>query len=130
MYWKLLIDVKPALSSMAEWLNSNERDEFINIYSVVRSQCMTASLGSLQDYAKTLYAGITSEHEIQEKEIKTFNLILSGLQYLMDSGQFHNISTKAIETDMNLLINWQLNVCEKSLIWAHFKDSTQNLQCE
>ena len=108
MYCNLLIDVKPALSSMAEWLNSNERDEFINIYSVVRSQCMTASLGSLQDYAKTLYAGITSDHEIQEKEIKTFNLILSGLQYLMDSGKFHNISTKAIETDMNLLTNWQL----------------------
>ena len=94
MYCKLLIDVKPALSSMAEWLNSNERDEFINIYSVVRSQCMTASLGSLQAYSKTLSAGITSEHEIQEKEIKTFNLILSGLQYLMDSGQFYNISTK------------------------------------
>ena len=71
---------------MAEWLNSNERDEFINIYSVVRSQCMTASLGSLQDYSKTY---ITSEHEIQEKEIKTFKLILSGLQYLMDSGLFH-----------------------------------------
>ena len=70
---------------MAEWLNSNERDEFINIYSVVRSQCMTASLGSLQDYSKTY---ITSEHEIQEKEIKTFNLMLSGLQYLMDSGLF------------------------------------------
>ena len=107
MYCNLLIDVKPALSSMAEWLNSNERDEFINIYSVVRSQCMTASLGSLQDYSKTLFAGITSEHEIQEKEIKTFNLILSGLQYLMDSGQFHNISTtlKVIETDMNLLID-------------------------
>ena len=105
MYCNLLIDVKPSLSSMAEWLNSNERDEFINIYSVVRSQCMTASLGSLQDYSKTLSAGITSEHEIQEKEIKTFNLILSGLQYLMDSGKFHNISTKAIETDMNLLID-------------------------
>ena len=124
MYCNLLIDVKPALSSMAEWLNSNDRDEFINIYSVVRSQCMTASLGSLQDYAKTLYAGITSEHEIQEKEIKTFNLILSGLQYLMDSGQFHNISTKAIETDMNLLID-QLAVImfvKNSLIWAHLKD--------
>ena len=86
MYCNFLIDVKPALSSMAEWLNSNERDEFINIYSVVRSQCMTASLGSLQDYSKTY---ITSEHEIQEKEIKTFNLMLSGLQYLMDSGLFH-----------------------------------------
>ena len=111
---------------MAEWLNSNDRDEFINIYSVVRSQCMTASLGSLQDYAKTLYAGITSEHEIQEKEIKTFNLILSGLQYLMDSGQFHNISTKAIETDMNLLIDQHqlaaIMFVKNSLIWAHLKD--------
>ena len=94
MYCNLLIDVKPALSSMAEWLNSNDRDEFINIYSVVRNQCMTSSLGSLQDYSKTLSVGITSEHELQEKEIKTFNLILSGLQYLMDSGQFHKIQAR------------------------------------
>ena len=115
MYCNLLIDVKPALSSMAEWLNSNERDEFINIYSVVRSQCMTASLGSLQDYSKTY---ITTEHEIQEKEIKTFKLILSGLQYLMDSGQFHNISIKYGHRNKYELIDrptGSYNVCEKSL---------------
>ena len=44
---------------MAEWLNFNNRDEFMNVYAVVRSQCMKRSLESLRDHSRTLSAGNT-----------------------------------------------------------------------
>ena len=51
------LDVQSSLSSMAEWLNFNNRDEFMNVYAVVRSQCMKRSLESLRDHSRTLSAG-------------------------------------------------------------------------
>jgi exocyst complex protein 7 len=50
-------DVQSSLSSIAEWLNFNNRDEFMNVYGAVRSQCMKKSLESLRDHAKTSSAG-------------------------------------------------------------------------
>lgn len=47
-------DVQASLSSMAEWLNFNNRDEFMNVYAVVRGQCVKRSLESLRDHAKAL----------------------------------------------------------------------------
>ena len=47
-------DVQNSLSSIAEWLNFNNRDEFMNVYAVVRGNCMKRSLDSLRDHAKAL----------------------------------------------------------------------------
>ena len=47
-------DVQFSLSSISEWLNFNNRDEFMNVYAVVRGQSMKRSLESLRDHTRTL----------------------------------------------------------------------------
>ncbi len=46
-------DVQASLNSIAEWLNANDRDEFMNVYAKVRGQCMKKSLDGLRDHARS-----------------------------------------------------------------------------
>ena len=47
-------EVQSSLSSIAEWLNFNNRDGFMAVYHVVRGQCMKRSLDGLRDHARSL----------------------------------------------------------------------------
>ena len=45
-------DIQSSLSSIAEWLSFNNRDEFMNVYAVVRGQYMKKSLENLRDHVR------------------------------------------------------------------------------
>lgn len=50
-------EVQTALIQMAEWLNLNDRDEFMNIYASVRGQVTKRSLDRLRDHQRSLSGG-------------------------------------------------------------------------
>lgn len=46
-------DVQTGLIAIAEWLNLNDKDEFMNVYAAVRGQVMKKSLDGLRDHARS-----------------------------------------------------------------------------
>ena len=50
-------EVQTDLIAVAEWLNLNDRDEFMNVYASVRGQVMKKSLDLLKDYRRSASGG-------------------------------------------------------------------------
>ncbi len=50
-------EVQTGLIAVAEWLNLNDRDEFMNVYASVRGQVMRKSLDQLRDYQRSASGG-------------------------------------------------------------------------
>jgi len=55
-------EVQTSLIAMAEWLSLNDRDEFMNVYALVRGQVMKRSLDQLKDHRRSASGG--SGHNI------------------------------------------------------------------